>query len=130
VEIQVKYSTADWNAAGKDPDRLKLAYYSGGEWNLLVTTVSTSSGGGEWNLLVTTVSTSSGTVSAQTDHLSDWAVLTKEAGSAWQWWYTLLIVMGVLIVIAIVVLFVVIRGRGSAGDFDDDDLYIDDDEEF
>jgi hypothetical protein len=112
--IQVKYSTADWNAAGKEPDRLKLAYYSGGEWNLLVTTVSTASG----------------TVSAQTDHLSDWAVLAKEAGSAWQWWYTLLIVMGVLIVIAAVVLFVVIRGRGSAGDFDDDDLYIDDDEEF
>jgi hypothetical protein len=110
--IQVKYSTADWNAAGKEPDRLKLAYYSGGEWNLLVTTVSTASG----------------TVSAQTDHLSDWAVLAKEAGSAWQWWYTLLIVMGVLIIIAAVVLFVVIRGRGSADDFDDDDLYIDDEE--
>ena len=111
--IQVEYSTDDWNAAGKDPDRLKLAYYSGGEWNLLVTTVDTTSE----------------TVSAQTDHLSDWAVLATEEGSAWQWWYTLLIVLGVLIVIAVIV-FVVIRGRGSAGDFDDDDLYIDDDEEF
>jgi hypothetical protein len=110
VEIQVKYSTADWNAAGKDPDRLKLAYYSGGEWNLLVTTVA------------------SGTATAQTNHLSDWAVLAKEAGSAWQWWYTLLIVMGVLIIIAVVVLFVIMRGRGSSEDYDDGDLYIDDEE--
>jgi H+/Cl- antiporter ClcA len=112
--IQVKYSTADWNAAGNDPDRLKLAYYSGGKWNLLVTTVGTASG----------------TVSAQTNHLSDWAVLAKEAGSAWQWWYTLLIVMGVLVIVAVVVLFVITRRRGASEDFDDDDLYIDDDEEF
>jgi H+/Cl- antiporter ClcA len=112
VEIQVKYSTADWNAAGKDPDRLKLAYYSGGEWNLLATTVSTASV----------------TVSAQTSHLSEWAVLAKEAGSAWQWWYTLLIVMGVLIIIAVVVLFMVTRSRGASEDYDDGDLYIDDEE--
>ena len=106
------YSTADWMAAGNDPDRLKLAYYSGKEWNVLDTTVNTTSE----------------MVSAQTDHLSDWAVLATEEGSAWQWWYTLLIVLGVLIVIAAVVLFVVIRGRGSADDFYDDDLYIDDEE--
>jgi hypothetical protein len=110
--IQVKYSTADWNAADKDPDRLKLAYYSGGEWNLLDTTVSTASV----------------TVSAQTTHLSEWAVLAEEAGSAWQWWYTLLIVMGVLIIIAVVALFVITRSRGAAEDYDDGDLYIDDEE--
>jgi hypothetical protein len=112
--IRVKYSTADWNAAGRHPDRLNLAYYSGGGWVVLDTTVNTA--------LVT--------ATAQTNHLSDWAVLATEEGSAWQWWYTLLIVMVVLLIIAVVVLFLVNRSRGASEDFDDDDLFIDDNEEF
>jgi len=92
VTISVKYSTADWNAAGRDPDRLNLAYYSGGEWNVLDTTVDSTAG----------------TVSAQTDHLSDWAVLATEEGSVWQWWYTLLIVLGILIIVTAIVLLVVL----------------------
>ena len=95
--IKVKYSFTDWNEAEYDRDRLKLAYYSGREWNLLATTVA------------------SGTVSAHTDHLSDWAVLTREDGSAWQWWYTLAIALGALIIIgAISSLLVLLMARRRA----------------
>jgi hypothetical protein len=103
--ISVKYSTADWNAAGRDPGRLKLAYYSGGEWNVLDTTVDEALG----------------TASTQTDHLSDWAVLTKEGGSAWQWWYTLLIVLGILIIITAIVLLVVLPKREKSDEVPEDE---------
>jgi hypothetical protein len=95
--IQVKYSTDDWNAAGRDPDRLNLAYYSGGEWNVLDTTVDT-------NLV---------TATAQTDHLSDWAVLATEEGSGWQWWYTLLILIAVVGVFAAIVMSRSKKGKGQ-----------------
>jgi hypothetical protein len=84
---------------------LKLAYYSGGEWNILDTTVNTVSG----------------TASAQTDHLSDWAVLAKDEGSAWQWWYTLLIVLGILIIITAIVLLVVLPKREKADEVPEDE---------
>jgi hypothetical protein len=90
--ISVKYSTADWDAAGRDPNRLKLAYYSDGGWNILDTTVDTVSL----------------TASAQTDHLSEWAVIAKGEVSAWQWWYTLLIVLVILIVMTAIVMLVVL----------------------
>jgi hypothetical protein len=105
VTISVKYSTADWNAAGRDPDRLNLAYYSGGEWNVLDTTVDSTAG----------------TVSAQTDHLSDWAVLATDEGSAWQWWYTLLIVLGILIIITAIILLVVLPKKEKADELHDDE---------
>ena len=103
--ISVKYSTADWNAAGRDPDRLKLAYYNGGEWNVLDTTVDTTSV----------------TASAQTDHLSDWAVLAVDEGSAWQWWYTLLIVLGILIIIVAIILLVVLPQKEKADEVPEDE---------
>ncbi len=103
--ISVKYSTADWNAAGRDPDRLKLAYYSGGEWNVLDTTVDTTSV----------------TASAQTDHLSEWAVLATEEDSAWQWWYTLLIVLGFLIIITAIVLLVVLPRKEKTDEVPEDE---------
>lgn len=103
--ISVKYSTADWNAAGRDPDRLKLAYYSDGEWNVLDTTVDTTSV----------------TASAQTDHLSEWAVLATEEDSAWQWWYTLLIVLGFLIIITAIVLLVVLPRKEKTDEVPEDE---------
>ncbi|MDR9459972.1 MAG: hypothetical protein RI591_07520, partial [Dehalococcoidia bacterium] len=103
--ISVKYSTADWNAAGKDPDRLNLAYYSGGKWNILDTTVNTASV----------------TASAQTDHLSDWAVLATDEGSAWQWWYALIIVLGIIIIITAIVLLVVLPKREKADEVPEDE---------
>jgi len=63
VTITVKYSDEDVAAAGGDPNDLVLAYYD-----------ETAS---EWKTLDTTVNTTDKSLSANTTHLSMWAVLAK-----------------------------------------------------
>jgi len=68
ITITVKYSEADLDAAGGDPNRLVLAY-----WDDVA---------GEWEALKTSVDNANMTLSASTTHLSTWAVLAKTTSAS------------------------------------------------
>jgi branched-chain amino acid transport system substrate-binding protein len=87
VTITVKYTDEDVEAAGGNPSKLVLAYYDEAV--------------GEWQTLDTTVNTIDKTLSANTTHLSTWAVLAKAADSngapIWIW---IIVGLGAVAVIA------------------------------
>jgi len=74
--ITVEYSEADLAAAGRDSNKLVLAYWD--------------EAAGEWKPLETTVDTDDMTLSVSTKHLSTWAVLAKTTSASkglpnWAW---------------------------------------------
>lgn len=96
MDICVEYTSADLDAAGDDPARLRLAYYD-----------ATTEG---WVVLSTEVDTTAGTLCAETTHLSEWAVFVAGAVFGLSWWHILLIALSGLIVVGgIIVLFVLPR---------------------
>lgn len=98
MEICVQYTSADLNAAENDPARLRLAYYD----------AATE----QWVVLETEVDTTVETVCAETNHLSDWALIVAAKGFGLLWWHILLIALcGVIVLGGVIVLFVLPRRR-------------------
>ena len=104
--ICVEYSAVDKNRAGGDADLLRLAYYSGGSWHILDTTVTAT------------------TACAETDHLSDWAVMAEEEGGfEWEGWHILAIALGGLLLITFLVLLLVLPKRGEVVELEEEEAY-------
>jgi hypothetical protein len=77
VTICVKYTDADVDYVGGDPNLLQLSYY---DEEL-----------GEWVTLETTVDTEQGVACAGTYHLSEWALMKGGASSLPPWWIWLIV---------------------------------------
>jgi hypothetical protein len=85
VTIVVKYSDADVEVAGGDPNLLRLAYYD--------------EEGEDWVVLDTTVDIANKTLTAQTDHFSIWTILAKTKGGGLPAWVWVVIGLGAVVVV-------------------------------
>jgi hypothetical protein len=72
VTICVEYTQDELDAAGGDPQKLRLAYYDEGAM--------------EWVVLETSLDIDSGVVCAEVKHLSNWAIVTLVPSSLPPWW--------------------------------------------
>ncbi len=93
VVITVKYTHADLDSLGGDPDKLVLAYYD--------------EEAGEWETLDTTVNTEEMILSASTTHLSTWAIMqdTGTAGGGTAIWVWIIVGMAAVLGVGGVALF-------------------------
>jgi hypothetical protein len=91
ILICVKYTDADVEAVGGNPEQLKLAYFN--EYT------------GQWVELDTTVNTDQRTACAYTNHLSQWALLGGSSGSSTPMWFWYLFAgCDVVLIISVVIL--------------------------
>jgi len=95
IDVCVRYSDADQDAAEGDPHELRLAVYDEIE--------------GGWDVLSTDLDRRTRTICARVDHVSDFAIVAGPVSSGfftadwWTvWWHIAAFVGGAVIVVAIV----------------------------
>ena len=96
VTICVEYTQDELDAAGGDPQQLRLAYYNETR--------------GEWIALETFLDTDSGVVCTEVNHLSNWAIVALEPSSLPPWW-VLVVASSLLVASTLVFIFVIQRTR-------------------
>ena len=92
IRICVEYTDDDVAAAGGEPQLLKLAYYD--------------EIASEWVVLDTRVDTDTGIACADTNHLSEWAILASIPGASPPLWFWLIVALEVIGIIALSVVIV------------------------